>query len=34
VKTAIQPLSEAFEGFTIPGAVVEEMTQKMLERRL
>lgn len=33
VNIAIQPLSEVFEGFTIP-ATVGEMTQKMLERRL
>jgi hypothetical protein len=34
VKTAIKPLYEIFEGFTMPGAVVEELTQKLLERRL
>ncbi|KVR05632.1 hypothetical protein WK11_12465 [Burkholderia ubonensis] len=34
VKMAIQPLYEVFDGFTLPGSVVDELTQKLLERRL
>ncbi|AAR23229.1 gp78 [Burkholderia pseudomallei] len=34
VKTAIKPLYEIFDGFTLPGSVVDELTQKLLERRL
>lgn len=34
VKTAVQPLYEVFEGFVLPGSIVDELIQKLLERRL
>jgi len=34
VKTAVRPLYEIFDGFDFPGAVVDDLTQKLLERRL
>jgi len=34
VKVALTPLYEVFEGFEVPGIVVDEQTEKLLERRL
>ncbi|QEK93192.1 ATP-binding protein [Achromobacter insolitus] len=34
VKTVVRPLFEIFDGFSMPDSVVDEVTQKLLERRL
>lgn len=34
VKTAVQPLYEIFSGFMLSDSVLEELTQKLIERRL
>ncbi len=34
VKVAIKPLFEVFEAFAFPGIVVDDLTQRLLERRL
>jgi hypothetical protein len=34
VKVALMPLYAVFDGFEIPGIVVDEQTEKLLERRL
>ncbi|SDC62270.1 Putative DNA-binding domain-containing protein [Cupriavidus sp. YR651] len=34
VKTAVQPLYEVFSGFMLPDSVLEDLTQKLIERRL
>lgn len=33
VKAAVRPLYQVFEGFEMPGSVVDELIQKMLGRR-
>lgn len=34
VKTVVRPLFEIFGGFSMPDSVVNEVTQKLLDRRL
>ncbi|MNR23790.1 hypothetical protein D3C85_1408300 [compost metagenome] len=34
IKTVVRPLFEIFDGFSMPDSVVDEVTQKLLDRRL